>query len=321
MKAVLLAAGVGQRLRPVTNLIPKQMIGIGGKPLLEYIINDIISLGFDKICIVIGHHGDQIKNYFDEVRRFNVTIEYVTQQEYKGTADATNYARKFVGKDKFLLYLSDTIIPKGLHEHVQCMLTEDSEANILSAKVSLDKIANAGNIEDENGYVKKIVEKSSTSKSDLAWAGVALFRSNSIFQIIEKLTSSLRGEYEITDAMNLMLANNELIKNHICDEYIDAGTPDGLIEATKFILTNRCQPNRNNAELTKFEIIEPVYIGKQCSIGNNVKIGPFVSIGNNVTIEDNVELKETLVLDDSNISRNQNIVKSIVTKDGRILSS
>ncbi|MGI0009833.1 MAG: sugar phosphate nucleotidyltransferase, partial [Nitrosopumilaceae archaeon] len=144
MKAVLLAAGVGQRLRPITNSIPKQMISIGGKPLLEYIINDITSLGFDKICIVIGHHGNQIKNYFGEGRRFNATIEYVTQQEYKGTADATNYARKFVGKDKFLLYLSDTIIPKRLHEHVQYMLTEDSEANILSAKVSLEKMVRAG---------------------------------------------------------------------------------------------------------------------------------------------------------------------------------
>lgn len=321
MKAVLLAAGVGQRLRPLTNSTPKPMLSIGGKPFLEYIINDITNLGFDKICIVIGHHGNQIKNYFEEGRRFNATIEYVTQQEYQGTANATNYARKFVGSDKFLLYLSDTIIPKGLHEHAQCMLTEDSEASILSAKISLDKIANAGNIEVDDGYVKNIVEKSSTSKSDLAWAGVALFRSNFIFQIIEKLTSSLRGEYEITDAMNLMLANNKIIKNHICNGYIDAGTPHGLIEATKFILTNRYQPDRNNAELTKFGIVEPVYIGKQCSIGKNVKIGPFVSIGNNVIIKDNVELKETLVLDDSIISRNQSIEKSIVTKDGIILLS
>jgi glucose-1-phosphate thymidylyltransferase len=310
MKAVLLAAGKGERLQPLTNKISKQMITIAGKPFLEYVINDIVRLGFDDICIVIGHLGNQIQDYFKDGRKFNAKIRYVTQKEFKGTADATNYAREFVGSDKFLLYLTDTLIP-GLENYLKNMLNQDPEIEILSAKIDDSEISSAGNIELDGDYVKEISEKPKHSKSNLAWAGIALFKSNLIFKIIENLKPSFRGEYEITDAMNQVLQNNKKIKNHICERYIDSGTPKGLIEATKFILSN----NNLTQNFSKSQVstIEPIYVGKNCVIGEGSNIGPFVSIGNNVTIGRSVTIEESLILDESNIESNQNIKKSIIS--------
>lgn len=314
MKAVLLAAGRGQRLRPITNSIPKPMMPIAGKPFLEYVIDDITNIGFDDICIVIGHHGNQIKDYFGDGRKFNVQIQYVIQKEFKGTADATNCAKEFVNEDKFLLYLSDTIIP-NIDLCLKNMLKNDSEIDILSAKIPHDEITSAGAIELNDGYVQKISEKPSQTSSNLVWAGVALFKSNFIFKIIENLESSFTGEYEITEAMNLAITHNKKIRNHLCDRYIDSGTVDGLIEATKFILGQKYTQSSHSYAKSDVVLVEPFYIGKNCLIGNNVEIGPFASIGNNVKIGDNVKLKEAIILDGANVLPNQNIYKTIRSKE------
>lgn len=318
MKAVLLAAGLGQRLKPITNSIPKPMIPIAGKPFLEYVINDIVNTGFDEICLVIGYHGDQIKNYFGNGSKFGVKIQYILQSAYRGTADATNYARKFVGEDKFLLYLSDTIIPNGLEVHIKDMLKEESEVSILSAKISLHEIAGAGNIEVNEDNVIKITEKLHDSTSDLAWAGVAIFKSNFIFNILEKLEMSARGEYEITDAMNVMLGYNKIIKNHICQKYIDSGTVNGLIDAAKFILSKKYTKHCIEKNFSHCTIGEPFYIGKNCVIDDDVVIGPFVSVGDNVSIGHNVKIQQSIILDETKISSNQTIINSLVNNEGKI---
>ena len=168
MKAVLLAAGKGIRLRPITDKIPKQMIKIAGKPLLEYIINDLVSCGFDKICIVIGHHGDQIKEYFLDGKKFNAKIQYVEQRKFKGTADATRHTKKFVNNESFLLYLSDTMIP-NFDDILKNLLKSNEDVEILSTKILHSQLQKVGNIQiNDKNYVTKIIEKPSKGTGNLA---------------------------------------------------------------------------------------------------------------------------------------------------------
>ena len=108
MKAVILAAGEGNRLRPLTSSRPKPIIPIVGKPLLEHTILGLKSAGIDHILLIVGYKEDIIKEYFGNgIQKFGITIEYVTQEEYLGTAHATGYARYFVGDENFLMMYGD----------------------------------------------------------------------------------------------------------------------------------------------------------------------------------------------------------------------
>ncbi|MDC1136659.1 sugar phosphate nucleotidyltransferase [Nitrosopumilus sp.] len=315
MKVVLLSAGLGKRLEPITYSIPKPMIPISGKPILGYIIDDLKKLGFTDFCIVIGHLGEKIKQYFGDGTNFNVKISYVEQEIFSGTATATKLAKNFVNDSPFLLYLADTIIPKNLRNYIQNMINSNFEINLLSSQINSSEIGNVGNIEVKNECVSKISEKTLSSKSNLAWAGIAFFKNNYIFKMIEQLSPSQRGEFEITDAMNLVLENNVKIGNFTCDGYIDAGTISGLLELNTFILNLQQRTTQNSSN-----IHYPVYIGNQCTIGKNVELGPSVSIGDGVNIGDNVKIKNSLIFNNSKISSNQNISNSIIDDNQNILS-
>ena len=311
----MLAAGLGKRLEPITSFMPKPMIPISGKPILEYIIDDLKKSGFTDFCLVIGHLGEKIKQYFGDGTNFNVKISYVEQEIFSGTASATKLARNFINGSPFLLYLADTIIPKNLENYLHNMITSNFEISLLSSQINSSEIGNVGNVEVENDCVSKISEKTLSSKSNLAWAGIAFFKNNYIFEMIECLTPSQRGEFEITDAMNLVLENNIKIGNFTCDGYIDAGTISGLLELNTFIL-NLQQPTTQNSCIVN----PPVYVGNQCTIGKNVELGPSVSIGDGVNIGDNVEIKNSLIFNNSKISSNQNISNSILDDNQNILS-
>ena len=317
MKAVLLAAGKGSRLEPITNHIPKQMIKIASKPFLEYIIDDLVRCGFDEILIIIGHHGDQIKKYFQNVLKFNNKIQFVTQKEYKGTGDAIKYAKQFVGNNKFLVYLADTIIPYKLKDYLEELVADNDDISILSSVIQQSKISSVGNILLENEYVINISEKPLETKSNLAWAGLAFFKDGYIFEVLEDLAPSLSGEYDITEAMNLAILHNKKIKNHLCDKYIDSGTPNDLLETLKYIL-NKEQSHKNILNLKTTTVLSPTYIGKNCKFGKKVQIGPFVSMEDGVCIGDNVKIAEALILDDVQIPENKILSKIIISKYGDI---
>ena len=314
MKVILLAAGLGKRLEPVTSSVPKPMIVISGKPILEYIINDLKNSGFSDFCIVVGHLSEKIKKYFGDGTAFGIKITYVEQKKFSGTASATKLARNFVGDKSFLLYLADTVIPKNLTNHLEKMIKSNYEMSLLSSKILPSQIGNVGNIEVENNNILKITEKDLSTKSHLGWSGIAFFTNNYIFKIIEKLNPSKRGEFEITDAFNLTLTNNVKIGNFTCEGYVDAGTISGLLELNKIIL------NQENIIIQNNSIINfPVYVGKRCNIGKNVKLGPFVSIGDDVDIGDDVTLKNSVILNNAKILPKEEIFDSVIDDCGNII--
>ena len=315
---VLLAAGKGDRLKPITNSIPKLMIPVAGKPFLEYVINDLTKIGIQEICIVIGYFGKKISDYFDNGTKFNVKINYVEQKNFDGTATATYLAKDFVSNENFLLYLADTLIPNDLGLKIREMLVTKSDIDILSSEISPNKLKQSGSIETKGDYVFKVSEKSTNLKTNLGWAGILLFKNNLIFKLIEDLPSSSSGEYNITEVLNLALSSNLKIRNHICKSYIDSGTPEGMIDAIKFILKNRKSTFFNQKQSTNLTIREPIYFGNNCSIGKNITLGPFTSVGNNVILGDNITIEKSLVLDNTKLSSNKKFKNSIISNDGLV---
>ena len=309
MKAILLSAGLGNRLLPVTESVPKSMIKIAGKPILEHILNDLITAGFDDFCIVVGHQAKQIKEYFQSWKEDLVNITFVTQENLTGTANALYCAKNFAKNDNFLVYLSDTLIPYDLKNILSKIIKDTDEISLISSNTYSNVSNSVGNIIIKDNFVTSLSEKSNKLSSNLAWAGLAFFQNNFIFKIIESLDVSDRGEYDITDAMNLIINRNKQIQNYSCKEFIDCGTTRGLIEGLKYILSKNFQSYEKNLSLSQ----NPFYVGRNCVIGENLKIGPNVSLGDNVYIGNDVVIKNSLIMDDTTIESNSCITNSIVS--------
>ncbi|MDC0450763.1 sugar phosphate nucleotidyltransferase [Nitrosopumilus sp.] len=302
MKVILLAAGIGTRLLPITESLPKSMIEIAGKPILEYILDDLIISGFDDFCIVVGHHANQIKNYFKNWNKSGIKITFVTQNSLSGTADAVNCAKNFVHNEKFLVYLSDTLIP-NLPNILKMIKNNDGDVSLISSQNYSNPSNSIGNIVTSDNIVTHISEKSNISNSVLAWAGIASFNDNSIFKIIKKLNLSKTGEYDITEALNLMLKNEKTIQNFTCDKFIDCGTLDGLLNGLSFIISKIS----NDSKIQNLS-----YVSNDCILGTNVTIEQNVSIGKNCSIGNNVSLSDCIILSNTSIGNDKKIKHKVI---------
>jgi NDP-sugar pyrophosphorylase family protein len=201
MKAVILAAGEGKRLRPITSTRPKPLIPIAGKPLLEHTILGLRAAGIDEVLLIVGYKEQLIKNYFGNgVDKFNIKIDYITQEEYLGTAHACSYAKDFVGEETFLMMYGDILVDPIVFKDVIEKFNSIKAKGLISL-IAVNNPQEYGIITlNSNGFVEKITEKPSPELSlgNLANAGVFIFDSL-IFKAIEMTEKSVRNEYEFTD--------------------------------------------------------------------------------------------------------------------------
>lgn len=320
-KAVLLVAGKGKRLYPITRTRPKPMIPFAGKPLLQYIVEYLRDVGINEVLLIDGYRKEQIRNHFKDGGRFGIRVKYAEQQEFLGTAHATNIAREFIGQDCFMLLYGDILMDKGILEQ-SLALYERTDVNALLSLFRVDDPEKYGIIQlDDADHVKKIIEKPVDDRyGNLANAGIYIFDSN-IFDGIERTPKSSRGEYELTDSMQVLVDEDyKILGMDIKDKYwSDVGHPWQLLDANKHILGQISAENKGkvdkrtdligsvfideNAHVKSGSRIEgPVYIGKNTIIGPNAYIRPFSSIGNDCKIGNSSELKNSIVLDGTYIA-------------------
>ncbi|MHA1146736.1 MAG: bifunctional sugar-1-phosphate nucleotidylyltransferase/acetyltransferase [Promethearchaeota archaeon] len=337
MKAVILAAGEGNRLRPITSTKPKPMIPIAGKPLLEHTIFGLKEAGIKEILLVVGYKQELIKEYFQTKEEdMGVKIDYITQEKYLGTAHAANYAKEFVKDDTFLMMYGDLLVDNQIFKDVI------ESYNTLDAKglISLITVENPqayGIISlDSNGFVEKIVEKPAPelNAGNLANAGIYIFDSL-IFKAIKKTKKSIRGEYEFTDSMEILIneLKEKIIGYTIKDKFwSDIGLPWQLLDANEYILKKikskeikgQIEDNvyiKGNVIIEEGTIVRsgtyilgPCYIGKNNLIGPNSFIRPSTSIMNNCHIGMS-EIKNSLILSNTAVPHFNYIGDSIICEN------
>jgi len=336
MKAVILAAGEGKRLRPITSTRPKPLIPIAGKPLLEHTILGLKAAGIDEVLLIVGYKEQLIKDYFgDGIDKFNIKIEYITQEEYLGTAHAAGYAKDFVKDDTILMMYGDILVdPIIFTELVEKF--HDSKTEGLISLIEVSNPQEFGIITlNSNGYVEKITEKPSPELNlgNLANAGIFIFDSL-IFKAIEMTEKSVRDEYEFTDSMELLINQlNGKIIGYTIKEYFwsDIGLPWQLLDANNFILKSlerkilgNVEPNVHifgNVSVGKDTIVRSgSYIQGPCYIGDNNIIGPNAFIRPNTSIENNChigisEVKSSIIYSDSNVPHFNYIGDSIICEN------
>lgn len=272
MKGVLLHAGRGTRLDPLTRDFPKQLLPIANKPASQYALEDMRGAGISEIAVVVGGHGEKVREHYGDGSRFGVDITYVRQDRPRGIAHAVGLCRDFVGRDRFVAYLGDNVLGSGIRRHAERFARGPDAAVLLHrvADPSRYGVASLG-----PGGVEKIVEKPREPGSDWAVIGV-YFMTPSAFEVIDGLEPSGRGELEITDALQRMLEAGRLGHGFAEGWWVDAGTPADIIEANRRALGSGVRVGDSRVSGTRLE--GPVLVGDGCTVESCV-LGPNVSVG------------------------------------------
>jgi len=202
MKAVILAAGAGTRLKDLTNDQPKVMVKIFGKPMLQYLVETLAKKGIRDLVFVVSYKKDAIMNYFGDGRKFGVSIDYVVQQNCKGgTADALRYAKEKITEDKFFLVYGDNVFDPDVIDE---MVKECKSCDGVVCGKEVDNPALYGVLKLDDGRLVKIIEKPKKPPSNLVLGGIFIMPKQ-IFAAIEETKLSPRGEYELTDSIQILI--------------------------------------------------------------------------------------------------------------------
>ncbi len=323
MKAVILAAGQGTRMGPLTRNRPKVMLPIANKPLLSHVILSARDAGIREFVLVVGFGQEIIKRYFGDGSSLNVSIEYAHQKEQLGTADAVRSAKGFV-KDRFLMLNGDIIVSPL---HIRNMVKQSRDVVMTARRV--DNPSEFGVLEVQDDRVLRIIEKPKKPPTNLANAGIYVF-SLSIFDAIKRTTLSTRKEYEITESLQLLIDEGvDVGFLTLSGNWLDIGRPWDLLDANEHFLSG-LQPEikgeieplatlKGNVSVAESTIIRngayiegPVIIGKNCDIGPNCYIRPGTSIGDDVRIGNAVEIKNSIIMNGTHIGHLSYVGDSII---------
>ncbi|WP_280586387.1 glucose-1-phosphate thymidylyltransferase [Halorubrum sp. Boch-26] len=337
MKGVVLSGGTGSRLRPITHTGPKQLVPVANKPVLEYAIEDLKEAGITEIGVILGNKGrDEIQELFGDGSEYGVDITYIVQGNPLGLAHAAGCAKDFVGDDDFVMYLGDNILKSGVTELVKSFETGNYGAGIALQEVDDPQAFGIADVDNE-GNVTELIEKPDEPPTNLALIGMYVF-SPAVFDAIDELEPSWRGELEITDAIQDLLEDGYEIDSHIVTGWWkDTGKPQDILEANRLVLEdtelNTAGVVEDGAqtdgciELADSSVIEdgavvrgPVSIAENTTIKSGAYVGPYTSIGANSTLED-IHIENSVVIGDSEITTNGRIVDSLLGRNANVGSA
>jgi glucose-1-phosphate thymidylyltransferase len=307
------------------------LVPIANKPILHYVIEDLVGVGITDLGIVVGDTAKEIEKSVGDGSQWNADITYIRQEEPLGLAHAVLIAESFLGQEKFIMYLGDNMFEDSLHEVVEDFEKSSTNARLLLAKVDNPQAFGVAEI-DEQGAIKGLVEKPENPKSDLALVGVYLF-DPTVHRAVKAIEPSYRGELEITDAIQWMIDEESNIEHRTLKGWwIDTGKKDPLLLCNELVLEKietllLSQMDETvtlkgeivageNVEIIDSNIQGPVVIGSGVRIERS-DIGPYVSIGDDCKIEDS-SVESSVLMEKSYVSGVTHLTKSVLGREVEI---
>jgi len=320
MECVVLAAGEGKRMRPLTAKRPKVMLPLANRPMMEHLVLSAREAGIKDFIFVVGYGEREIRRYFGDGSALGIRISYAPQRQQHGTADALRSARDLV-TGPFLLLNGDMIVKTpDIADLCSC------RAPCMSTSTT-DHPGDYGVVIVENGLVTTLEEKSKHLKSNQINAG-AYFFSPDIFDIVDRVQTSSRGELELTDAL-LPYIQEKRLTAHQLSYWMDVGSPWDMLDANLKLMENLSSDVQGTVEegvsvqgtvmVGKGSVVKSgTYIEGPCVIGTNCRIGPHAyirgatSIGNDCHIGHCTELKNSIIMNGTKIPHFNYIGDSII---------
>jgi len=284
-----LAAGKGSRLYPVTHIIAKPLLPLANKPTLAYAFERLKEIDVYEIGLVVGDNEQSMREVLKDGSDFGVSLTYIRQPEPKGLAHAVSFAKDFIGDSNFVLYLGDAIYGSGFVELKNQFL--DSGCSNLNLVKEVQDPSRFGVANVNGDKIVKLVEKPKVPESNLAMAGLYFFRSE-IWNVLPKLQPSSRGEFEITDAIQLLIDEGNLVlAGRYEDEWFDTGTLDSFLETSSFLV--------NGSQVIGSDVVVEGHVGDHVVIGD----GAFVRCNS---------ISDSVILPGARVVSNGDIIHSII---------
>jgi glucose-1-phosphate thymidylyltransferase len=300
LKAIIPVAGYGTRLKPHTKRYQKTLLPIAGKPALDFILEPLFNSEIDELVFIVGHLKEQI---IDHMKKYEGKFSFIEQKKRLGLGHAVLTGLKNTNQP-VLVQLGDTIFNLDYKEF--CSSTD----NVIGVD-KVDDPSRFGTVEIKDDKVINFFEKHPNPPSNLAISGLYYFNNEgklkSAIEELIKRNIKTNNEYQITDALQLMIKQGEDFSVFPTPNYYDVGVPEAILYSNRILLSS------NHQDFPSSKIIEPVFIGDNCEIDNSI-IGPYVTIMNNCNIY-NSKIEDSIILEDSNITYGQ-IIGKIAAKDG-----
>jgi UDP-N-acetylglucosamine diphosphorylase / glucose-1-phosphate thymidylyltransferase / UDP-N-acetylgalactosamine diphosphorylase / glucosamine-1-phosphate N-acetyltransferase / galactosamine-1-phosphate N-acetyltransferase len=325
MKALILAAGEGTRLRPLTSNIPKPLLLVAGKPYLSHLLSSLRAAGITDVALLVGFKSNRIRERYGDGSSEGINITYLEQKVRLGTANAIGVAEEIMNED-FVCINGDVVLSEKdiidiVHAHRQ-------RPGTIMSTVAVQDPSRFGVIEESEGKMLRILEKPTVAPSNLINAGLFIFTPQ-VFQYIRKTKKSPRGEYEITDTLNMMACDIDISIFKLKGPWMDVGRAWDLLKANEILMANIDRRIEGvveeGATLIGNVVVEkgarvrsgsyiegPVYISAGCDIGPNCYIRPSTCLGKNVRVGAAVEVKNSIVMDGTHIPHQNYVGDSII---------
>ncbi|MEY8763983.1 MULTISPECIES: NDP-sugar synthase [Clostridium] len=327
MKALLLAGGKGTRLRPLTNKLPKPMVPIMGKPLIERVITKLKESGVTEVVLSTCYKSNYIKNYLNNGSKLGVKIDYVSEDIPLGTGGAIKNSEKFFD-DTFIVLNSDIVDNISYRDFVKFHKKKGASVSIAMTKVK--DPSQYGVIEfGHDKYINAFKEKPKAGETDSKWinAGAYVFEPEVFKEIPKNKVISIEK-----DIYPLLLEKHYKMAAYEYNDYwIDVGTLKKYIQAHIDILHSSCNKFRKTNNISDIKniifknknvrispnakIVGPVFIGNNSSIDDGAQIGPYTVIGSNCQINKMSTISRSVLWDRIKINENVNIANSIIGSD------
>jgi len=334
LKALILCGGKGTRLKPLTNTVAKQLLPVANRPILYYVLDQVREAGISDVGIVVSPEtGSFVKEMVGDGSKWNTDIHYILQSEAGGLAHAVKTAQPFLKDSPFLMLLGDNLVGGGITKFVQEFVNSSCTCLVLLKEVIDARLFGVAEV-DASGKVIHLVEKPKEPKSNLALVGVYFFTPK-IHEAISQIKPSWRGELEITDAIQWLLEQGEIVHSHVLDGWwLDTGKKDDLLEANRVVLDDLLKRNiegrvdstshvvgrveiRTDTDVTNSIVRGPVSIGEGCQIRNSF-VGPYTSVGAGTVIEGS-SVEHSVILENCRICGLERLADSIIGRNAEIV--
>jgi len=285
MRAVIPVAGFGTRLKPHTYSLPKVLLNVGGKPILGHILDELLGENITKATFIIGYLGEIVKKYVSETYP-EIEATYVTQGEMLGLGHAIYKAAPTFENEDIFIILGDTVFDVDLKS-----VFKEKKTSLGVKEVEDPRRFGVALV--ENNLIKKLIEKPQEPVSNTALVGLYYIANSALLKeslnhIIENNIKT-SGEFQLTDALQIMIDRGEEITTFPVDGWYDCGKPETLLSTNKFLLSK----DGSNRQIKNVVINDPVFIAENAVVKNSV-IGPFTTIAQNCKISDSI-IKNSII--------------------------
>ncbi len=309
MKAIIPVAGSGTRLRPLTNSKPKALLRVGSKPIIAHIIERLLSIGCREMIPIISPGGGQIPLFIEEYYP-EVLVQPVIQQHQLGLGHAVNLAAGIARGSELIVVYGDTIIQGDMSS-----LIDHSFDGVIAVK-KVEDPRRFGVVHTAKGLITKFVEKPAESESNLAVVGLNYIRnSDDLFSCLDEIIENdirTMGEYQITDAFQLMVGRGKKMKPFPVEGWFDAGTPETLLDTNRAMLITEA-----NCESLPGSIIKPPVFLPESAVVSGSVIGPNVSVGNDAIIEQSI-ISDSIIGDGAKVV-NARLFQSLIGDHAEVI--